>query len=330
MRATRLVRFASTVSRSKSAIAFPGQGTQKPGLLKEFLTSHRQIVDPILKETDEALGENLSQALVDEHTKYDVNETRNTQPILVAYGYTMFQVVKHELEKQGLPLPEYCLGHSLGEYSAYASSGLLSYSTAIELVRKRAVAMSEATSAYPAPTSMVAVLTLGHDAAALRDIVAGIPNCSLAIINGPSQMVLSGDSRSIRLALDRITTSLKLKRPFRTKALQVSGPFHSPIMAPARKYMESIVDDYKLNWPPSMGIVSNISGKLFSDEQEVYHSIINTPVEPVLWAPSISFLPTLGVDKIYSIGSTSFVKSALSKGEATEVVQIDGPSTLSL
>ncbi|CAN6636337.1 hypothetical protein TRVA0_015S02366 [Trichomonascus vanleenenianus] len=305
--------------RFSQAVCFPGQGTQRAGQLgdiyRRFPSETKEIVDVVAQ-----LDAELADALVNEDSKFDVKSTVNTQPFVLAYGYAVYKVLS---SRPGF-IARYFAGHSLGEYTALTAAGVLDFATALKVVRQRGVAMHNATQQYAGDTVMVTLLVIRHSAADVvpvaRDAIErnGLGGkVAVAIIGGPAQFVLSGDKEGVEL----VCTELKKKFKFKTKPLEVSGPFHSPIMEPGKKTMREILGSIELNWPHDVEVVSNITGKPFESLDEVKYSIENTLTEPVNWLASMEYLDK-HASKIWSIGETKYVSLGLPKNASAEVILV--------
>jgi malonyl CoA-acyl carrier protein transacylase len=296
----------------KRAICFPGQGTQKQGMLVEFVKRFPKVVTPVMEEVDSVLNERFSAALVDQSSGYNTTATEVAQPLLLVYAHTIHQIIKHVRPDISF---DYSLGHSLGEYSAYSTSGVLSIADAVWLVRQRGLAMKHVTDNYIQRTgneiSMVALFAPEDQYADQINqfIQSNYPNeLSLAIYNAPSQMVLSGSRKAIDALIQHLDGKIK------TKDLNVSGPFHSPIMAEAQTTMRQILESNKIsfNWPPTNNIVSNISAKPIQSLDEIKTSIVDTLVKPVHWSQSFDYLVKNGVSSVTSIGLGKYARNATS------------------
>lgn len=306
----------------KRAIAFPGQGTQKPGMLADFQNQFPKIVNPILEQVDETLNEPFSKyALLDKATKQeDLSSTEIAQPLLLVYSYTVYQIIKASHPQISF---DYTLGHSLGEYSAYTCSGVLSITDAVWLVKKRGLGMKRATENYIEKTGtsigMTAIFIDSNDKLPMvSDHINSFiqtknysKELSLAIFNAPNQLVLSGCKPAINScieSLNQVTPGIK------TKDLSVSGPFHSPIMEPVQNTMRDILDSHSItfNWPPNgeEKIISNITAQPMQSIDEVKTSIIDTLIKPVHWSQSFDYLVEQGVNNVISIGLGKYARNA--------------------
>ena len=204
----------------KLGFLYAGQGSQHPGMgadLYERFPTFRAVLDSAAAQVDFDLKE---VSFTD--TKGVLNQTRYTQPCMVAFAAGMTAL----LAERGI-VPAAAAGLSLGEYSALHAAGVFDADTAVELVAFRGKAMEEA--AAGRPSAMVAVL--GLDRAALQEACdeASAHGCVvIANYNCPGQLVLGGEKAAVETA----SALAKEKGARRCLPLKVSGPFHTPLMAP--------------------------------------------------------------------------------------------------
>lgn len=294
-----------STSKSEIALCLPGQGFQAPGMLGDFHKQYTSIIDPVLQEVDESLGFSLSKLLlspdIDQST---VSLTSNAQPLLLTTSCAIHKVLTSlGLLGNGSPIDvKYIFGHSLGEYSAWTISGVLSLSDAVWLVRQRGKAMERAYIECGEPTGMTAILIPKGQYDTIYPLIQRLVSersdtLSVANINSTGQTVVAGLKSHITWLSGHLNDAMGKR--IRTRELNVSGAFHSPIMIPGKSTMEGILNgefDRKvaLQWPPaadsSLKIISNITAKPFESLQEVKNSIVNTLTTPVDWLGSIQYI----------------------------------------
>jgi [acyl-carrier-protein] S-malonyltransferase len=329
------------------AVCFPGQGFQKLGMLTQFYKSHPKIVQPILEELDESLKAKLSQALINESASIldsgTVNLTSNAQPLLLTAGYTIFRIFD---SLNNIPYG-YFLGHSLGEYTAWTAAGILPFSNAVQMVHQRGIAMENATDFYHKThcqkTGMTSVFLptadetsnrLAHSA--LSSVVKNNSDVDFGNINSRSHIVLSGVKQSISDVVAEANSRLGGKFRMRIRDLNVSGPFHSRIMAPGQAIMHDILvgslgEDPQWNWPPEVPVISNITARPFQNLEEVKTSVVNTLTETVHWSDSVKFANQNGCNIIISLGPGRIGKHMTAElKQNSETIYVDTPDGLPL
>ena len=270
------------------AAVFPGQGSQKVGMLQEVSESY-----PIIKETyteaSEALGFDL-WSLVQEGPGEELTNTQNTQPALLAASVGLWRVWQHKKNV----LPDYMAGHSLGEYSALVCAGVLEFKDAILLVRKRGELMNAAVP--KGEGAMAAVMGLeDQQVAECCDQIDG--EVSAANYNAPGQVVIAGENEAVDRAIE-VAKELGAKRAIK---LDVSGPFHSRLMLSARDEFADYI--HKIDfYAPRIPVIQNVNADISSDVEEIKSNLIEQLSAPVLWTATMNKLIELGIGRIVECG----------------------------
>ena len=291
----------------KTAFLFPGQGSQYVGMgrsLVENFSEARAIFD----QADEALGFSLSR-LCFEGPAETLQLTENMQPALVAVSVAAARV----LEAHGIQ-PDFVAGHSLGEYSALVVSGSLDFSDAVRLVRKRGQYMQEAVPLGEG--AMAALLKLPDDKlyAVLADACQG-EVVTAANYNSPDQIVIAGHTGAVNRAVD-----LAKAAGARTKILNVSAPFHCPLMVPAQQRLKADLDavefrDLKIplvnGWQARLIPIGAGTGA--EARQGLYEQVPN----PVRWTQVIRTLASHGVGKCIEVGAGGVLTGLLRNIDST-------------
>ena len=252
----------------------------------------------VFEEVDEALGLKLS-ALMFDGDAYELSLTENTQPALMAVSAAASACLA---ERSGLTLPEMVrvvAGHSLGEYSALTVAGAFALGDTARLLRLRGQAMQRAVPVGEG--AMAAVIGLGYeDAAAIADEAADGQICAAANDNAPGQVVFSGH----RSAVERALALAAERGAKRTIMLQVSAPFHCPLMAPAAEEMAEALRHVAIS-PPAVPVVTNVTAEA-TDEPETIRTLLRRQVTaPVRWRESVMAMGRLGIKEIVELGQGS-------------------------
>ncbi len=276
---------------SKIAFIFPGQGSQAVGMGKDLYDNY-PIAREVFEEADEALGFSLSKMCF-EGTAEDLALTANTQPAILTCSIAAFMAMQSE----GLPLPDFVAGHSLGEYSALVAANAMSFWDAVQTVRKRGTYMQEA---VPVGVGAMAAI-LGLDIETVEKTCAEVANgqvCSPANINSPSQIVIAGNAE----AIDRACELLKEKGAKRAIKLNVSAPFHCALMMPAQEKLHQDLKELKYN-DLRFPIIENVSAEINSNGSRVCEALTNQVSSPVRWLQSVEKLGKLGVETLVEVGA---------------------------
>jgi [acyl-carrier-protein] S-malonyltransferase len=274
----------------KVAFIFPGQGSQSVGMGKDLFDNYA-AARAVFEQADDALGFKLSEMCFS-GTDEDLALTANTQPAILTASIAAFRAI----ESEGVMLPDFAAGHSLGEYSALVAAGVLDFADAVRTVRNRGTYMQEA---VPVGVGAMAAI-LGLDEENIR---AGCSEaargqvCSPANINSPSQIVIAGNSE----AVDRACEVLKSKGAKRAIRLNVSAPFHCALMMPAQERLAA--DLAKLPYGSyRFQVVHNVDAEPRFDSDAVLDALTRQVSSPVLWAKSIECLISHGVDTFVEVG----------------------------
>ncbi len=222
------------------SVIFPGQGSQSVGMARELHDNFAYVKD-LFKQADDVLGYSISKIVL-EGPKEDLDLTENTQPAIFLASYSIFEMIKKE-SNFNFSNAKYFAGHSLGEYSALATSGSLDFKNAIRLLNQRGKAMQ---TAVPKGTGgMVAVL--GVEINEINYLLEKNQNnykCYIANDNSNGQIVLSGLNPDI----EKFIETLKEKKIKNIK-LPVSAPFHCKLMQKATSIMRDKINNTNFENP---------------------------------------------------------------------------------
>ena len=272
------------------AFQFPGQGSQFVGMgaaLADAYPEARAAFD----EADEALGFELS-SLCWEGPIEKLTETQNAQPALLTHSVAAARV----LAGRGLA-PGAAAGHSLGEFSAHVAAGSLTFADGVRLVRARGEAMARA--GRERPGAMAAVLGLEPDQArALCDAARAEGDVlQPANFNSPGQIVISGSVDAVRRAIDLAPAH----GARRATLLNVSGAFHSPLMAPASESLAEALAVVAIR-PARIPVVANVDGRPVQEPEAIRRRLLDQLTAPVLWVDCVTALVKLGARTFFEPG----------------------------
>jgi len=275
---------------SKIAFVFPGQGSQHPGMGKDLADTYKPAAD-ILSAVDKKLGESLS-GLMFNGPEETLTLTANAQPALLTAS-----VAAHTLLADEGITPDYVAGHSLGEYSAIVAAGGLSVVDAAYAVRRRGQFMQEA---VPVGQGGMAAI-IGLDMETVRQVcheaVQGEEVLAPANINSAAQIVIAGHLS----AIERAMPLAKEKGAKRALPLQVSAPFHSSLMEPARVGMRGVLEAIEFS-DLKIPLINNADVDEITDKDSVKEGLIKQIVSPVRWQETMEALASKGVTTFVEIG----------------------------
>lgn len=266
------------------AVVFPGQGSQRPGMGVPWeRTPSWSVVD----EVSDATGIDVAHLLIEA----DADELRATEHAQVAL-FAVAQVVLAACVGAGIR-PAVVAGHSVGELSALVAAGVLERAPAARLVAARGLAMAEASALHPG--AMVAVL--GLDAEATAVACAPIEGAWVANDNAADQQVIAGTVRGVEQAVAAVTAA----GARRTMRLDVSGAFHTPLMAHAESALATALDTTPFAIP-SVPFVANVDAEVHDGADGCRASVRRQVTSPVRWRACMGRLAGLGVTTALELG----------------------------
>lgn len=287
------------MSNPSLAFVFPGQGSQKVGMLAEFVDE--AVVQDTFNEASKVLGYDL-WALSQNGPQEELNMTEVTQPLLLTASVALW---RYWLANGGVT-PAYMAGHSLGEFSALVCAGVIEFADAVDLVRKRGQFMQ---TAVPVGVgAMAAIIGLDDDkvdaaceSAAQGECVSGVN------YNSPGQVVIAGHAA----AVERAIVNCKEAGAKRALPLPVSAPFHTDLMRPAGEELAKVVAGLTFS-APNVPVVHNVSVQTESDPQTIKDLVVQQIYSPVPWTQCVQYLAGHGVQVTIECGAGK-VLSGLNK-----------------
>lgn len=284
------------------------------GMCTPWLEAFPGTAKPILEEIDDTLKLPLTK-VIESGTNAELTRTENAQPAIMATSILILRILEKEFGFKTGERVDITLGHSLGEFAALVAGGYLTFADALKMVRRRAEVMAkcsqEAVAEEGSEFGMVALvceseehmqsliqgihefLALGSKADS-HDSLPAVQQVAIANLNSKNQIVLSG-------SITRINTLLTNLRQFgghdpRHVRLKSDAPFHSPLMKPAQETMKQILHRETkdgrniVTWPGILPCISNVSGKPFTDKDQLKDLLARSCVETVQWWKSIKYL----------------------------------------
>lgn len=299
---------------NKHAIWLPGQGSQRVGMGKA-LSERYAVVRDTIEEANEALGMRLDN-LMYEGPMAELTRTDNAQPAILALGVAMYRVYSQEWGYR----PELAAGHSLGEMTALTCAGAITFPDALRLVRCRGELMQGAAAAGIG--AMAAVNGPSPDTVTklCRDISAECTDGSRIVvvsnINSEQQTVISGHKAAVHEASERLSAFGATVIP-----LQVSAPFHSPLMAPAAVQFADVLSNISFG-EPAFPVVSSLTGQPYNNAAEIPDLLARGLTEPVNWPAVLAFQQSIGVATAVELGPGNILKR-LAPSEGLRVLSFD-------
>jgi [acyl-carrier-protein] S-malonyltransferase len=259
----------------------------------------------VFEEADDALGFGLS-ALCFEGPEEELRLTENTQPALVAASTAALMV----LREKGIE-PDFVAGHSLGEYSALVAAGSLSFADALRLVRKRGRYMQEAVPEGVGAMAALLQLPEGKLDQVLAEAAQG-EVVAAANLNSPAQIAIAGHTGAVTRAAD-LAKAAGAKRAI---MLQVSAPFHCPLMKPAQERLKVDLDATEFR-DLKMPLINNWQARQVLTGTDAREGLYQQVPNPVRWSDSIRAMAQAGATKFFEVGPGSVLTGLLRSIDST-------------
>lgn len=274
----------------KFGFVFPGQGSQKLGMLSDLAGAH-EVIGKTFAEASEVLGTDLWQICQHDNDN-TLDRTDITQPVLLTASVAIWRL----WEQLGGPKPAILAGHSLGEYSALVCASVIDFTDAVSMVNKRGQYMQ---SAVPAGEGKMAAI-VGLENYQIHEICDEAEQgqiVSAANFNSPGQTVIAGDTS----AVERAIALCKEAGAKRALPLNVSVPSHCDLMRPAAKQLADELENINFQ-TPQIAVVQNCTAEICDDPEQIKTNLIKQLHEPVRWVDCVNVMHKAGVNKIVECG----------------------------
>jgi [acyl-carrier-protein] S-malonyltransferase len=307
---------------SPFAFVFPGQGSQSVGMGRDLATSSAAAA-AVWSTADAALGEPITSLAWDGPTDR-LDQTENAQPALLAASIAILEAMRERWRAAGLepPQPSFAAGHSMGQYSAFVASGVLSLADGVRLVRRRGELMQA--SGQGRDGAMAALI--GLDDARLPELLEAATAHGTFVVanrNAPGQVVVSGQRAAIEAGAD-IARSLGAKRAI---VLPVSVAAHSPLMAEAADGMRATLADVEFH-DPTTTLLANADGRPITTADGARAELIDHLTAGVDWVTAIGRMTEAGVTTFVEVGPGKVLTGLIKRIESeAEIIAADDPAT---
>jgi [acyl-carrier-protein] S-malonyltransferase len=305
---------------AKTAVIFPGQGSQFLGMGKDFFDVY-PLAKETFKEANSILGYDITRLCFDGPIE-ELNLTQNTQPAILTVSTAILRVVEQETALY----PELVAGHSLGEYTALVAAGALSFADALRLVYMRGKFMQEAVP--DGVGAMAAFLGLGVDV--VKEICEDSAKTgSLVVpanINSPEQIVISGDNEAVK----RASKLAKERGARRVVILPVSVPSHSPLMKEAAERFALEVNNVSFA-RPKMSVICNVDAELINSGGRIKELLVRQLYSPVQWVATIRRMVVEKIELIVGVGPGKVLTGLIKRiDQGIRTINIDKPEDISI
>lgn len=299
----------------KTALIFSGQGAQTVGMGKDLAAEYPAAAD-LFSRADSILGYSLSQ-IAFEGPAEELTKTSVCQPALYVHGLACLAVLKEKCPALDF---QAAAGLSLGEFTAHAAAGTFDFETGLRLVDKRARAMQEACEASEG--AMAAII--GGEEDRVRELAA-VADVDVANINAPGQIVLSGESSKIVMAV----SLAKEYSARKAVELTVAGAFHSRLMESAYQTLSAALAETPMH-SPRVPVVCNVDAITVSDAETIRRTLADQVTGSVCWSQSIEYLiDHLHIEQFIELGPGGVLAGLVGRiRKGTPVISISNSATL--
>jgi len=289
---------------------FAGQGAQAVGMGKDLVAAFPKAKE-LFERAGAILGFDLARVCFEGPVE-ELNRTDRCQPALLVHGLACLEVAR----AKGLAEGEAAAGLSLGEYTAHVYAGSLTFEDGVRLLQKRGQFMQEACDRTP--SGMVSIL--GLDREKVAQAVQGQGDVSVANLNAPGQIVISGENA----ALERAVAKCKELGAKRAIPLKVAGAYHSVVMKPAQEKMQAELAAVAIS-RPRIPVYANVSAKGLLDPGEIRAALATQICSSVLWEDTIR---AIAAPKYVELGPGRVLAGLVRKiDDKAEVISIEGASS---
>lgn len=285
---------------SKTAVVFPGQGSQYVGMGKDLYDA-QPAFQQIYDQADKVLGYSLTDIMFN-GPEEDLKLTSNTQPALLTMSAALWELLKDRIN------PDFFAGHSLGEYSAHVAAGSISFEDAVLAVHNRGKFMQEA---VPVGMGAMAAVMGAKDEDVVRvcdEINSPSTVCEPANFNSPGQIVVAGHKE----AVEEFGVKIKEIGAKRVVMLPVSAPFHCSLMMPAQEKMAEYLQNITIS-EPAVPVCTNVDAALESDAKSLENALIRQVSSSVRWTESVQAMIDAGVETFYEVGAGKVLSGLIKK-----------------
>ena len=296
------------------AYLFAGQGSQYVGMGKDLYENFPEA-RAVFDKAQGLLDFDLKQVCF-EGLEEQLKITKISQPAIVTVSIAAFEAFKSKNKVS----PAYMAGLSLGEYSALIASGSIAFEDGIRLIKRRGELMDEAAKKYPG--KMAAVLDLAVDK--IKEICAA-SGAEIANLNCPGQIVISGRSE----AIDKAVLLCNEAGAKRVIPLEVSGAFHSSLMAEAAEGLREALEKSKIG-APAVPVISNYTASPQDRTSQIIENLVNQVRSSVRWEDSMRFILSKGVTNFNEFGPGKVLKGLMRKiDSAAQVKNVEKAADIS-
>lgn len=269
------------------AFVFPGQGSQSTGMGKNLVEEYPEY-NNYYDIASEVIRDDL-YAIINAKDDTKLTLTQYTQPAILTTSVIAYEHIRKTIDLK----PDVVAGHSLGEWTALVVAGVLSFKDAVRMVHLRGKYMSEA--CPPGEGTMAAVIGLSDEV--IEECLKDFDSLCIANYNSPGQIVISGAANEF----DEAEKQLTEKGAKMFVRLNVSGPFHSPLIEDAKEKLEKEIENTEFH-EANIPVYQNADAKPHTSVEEIKKNLIRQVTSAVRWTQTVENMISDGVDEFYEIG----------------------------
>jgi len=305
------------------AFIFPGQGSQAVGMGKALADTFAAARE-VFQEVDDALNQKLSR-LIWEGPESDLVLTENAQPAIMAASLAITRILEREA---GFSLAKHArlvAGHSLGEYTALCAAGAFTLADTARLLKARGQAMQTAVPVGQGGMSALLSAEIDQAEELARECAAATGGvCVVANDNAPGQVVISGT----KAAIDKAPEVAKAKGIKRAMALNVSAPFHCPLMQPAADKMREALAAVTIR-PLAVPLIANVTAAETSEPETIRRLLVEQVTGRVRWRESVLAFRALGVETTVEAGGAKVLTGMVKRTDKDlQTMTLDTPADI--
>lgn len=287
---------------NKMVFVFPGVGSQYVGMAKKFYDQY-QVVKDTFAEASDILKTDMLALCIDPAKKKELNELENAQTVLVTLSTAMFRVYMAEVGVR----PHYCIGHSLGEYSALCAAGMIRFADALQLVHQRGLIIKNVSAAGNGTMMWIINLDTQHVAAYCQELREKGEEVYVSAFDSATQSSISGTNESIMKAAKTFEKEGAIVYP-----LKMSGPFHSPLMHEAARQMAAVLNTFQYH-EAICPVIANRHALPYEGVTSVAENLSQQLVSPIRWQACVDYVLAQHVRVALEIGPKDVLKFLLKK-----------------
>lgn len=299
-------------------VLFPGQGSQYIGMCRDVLNNEPEA-KRIFAEASEALGYDLG-ALIMEGTLEQLTDSVHAQPAVVTASYVLFDSF---VRSTGL-VPDYAIGHSLGEISTLAAAGAMPFADAIRFTARRGELMHRAIQEQKGRAGLVVDITQAE----LEEMVNNIRQTDYVTISGynsPRQFVVAGTANGLRLLDDNIDQTSGEFIPFRMMPMKADAPYHCELMRFIQPELDELLAGITFS-TPRFSICSTVHGELIQGPGDIAKVLSHQLLQPIRWNQALAHVHQLGATVWIDVGPGESIRNMVAENTALPVgYSLDNP-----